>query len=158
MMEEYIFYVLPALKEHETQKKCYHQDVEPDHLDDFICKTNMEADFRNKELCDRCAFYTRFWYDHMILEKRTYTFHQKSKFRFNPSDISSIFPNIKIHDYDSIYYVDIAKVENAYQQLSQKRAYILRDIETYDHMIELFQYILNMNEKYHIHIFFEELR
>ncbi len=152
---EYIFYVIPYYKYHESNKYCIQLDKSPEDLETFLSNSTIEEHFENKNCCLKCALYAQLWYNQMIVKKKEIKYTSKSyksKFSIQHLDISSIFENI---NHPTLLYVDYDKVKAVYQYLLKQRANRLSDIEAYDTTKEILEYILQKYNTYNVLIFYE---
>ncbi len=152
---EYIFYVLPYYKYHESNKYCIQLDKSPEDLETFLNNHPIETHFENKNCCLKCALYAQLFYNQMIIEKKIIKYTSKSynsKFSFKELNIENIFDNL---NHNTLLYVNYDKTKVVYNDLIKKRAYKLSDIEAYDITKEILEYIIEKYEKYNVLIFYE---
>ncbi len=153
---EYIFYVLPYYKNHESNKYCAQLDKSPEDLETFLNNSEIERHFENKNCCLKCALYAQLFYNQMIVEKKIIKYTYKSynsKFSIQQLNIDDNFEKLNHH---TLIYVNYDKTKVVYQDLLKKRAYKLSDIEAYDITKEILEYILEKYDKYHVLIFYEQ--
>lgn len=154
---EYMFYVIPYYKNHESNKYCVQLDKSPEDLETFLNNSEIETHFENKNCCLKCALYAQLFYNQMIVEKKDIKYTLKSyssKFSIEQLDINTIFDNLRHH---TLLYVNYNKAKALYCDLLKKRAYKLSDIEAYDTTKEILEYILEKYDKYNILIFYETI-
>ncbi len=154
---EYIFYIIPYYKYHESNKYCVKLDKSPEDLETFLNSNPIEEHFENKNCCLKCALYAQLFYNQMIVEKKEIKYTSKSynsKFSIQQLDITTIFENINHNN--TLFYANYDKVKSVYNDLLKKRAYKLSDIEAYDITKEILEYIIEKYEKYNVLIFYEQ--